>query len=529
MKAVLFSRPGCPRAALGVFLPAFVMLAGLPLSDLFAQHDGARNAVQRIARGEHNQVEKVLAQSKKPFAGEAESHFVRMLNWLSQDEVEMAFQEAQSAVKAGLPFERLLMGPRRELSKLHASEDFRKWRAGIEVHPVIAGPMIGNLTSSSLSIWLRTANPMEIDVRLYDSADRVVGMGKVTTRLADDCTGKVTLAGLQPDTGYRYEVGTPAIRGDFRTRPRKGSPGKFRIAFGGGAGYVPRWERMWDTIREQNPDTLLMLGDNVYIDQPEFSLCQHYCYYRRQCRPEWKRLVSSTPVYSIWDDHDFATNDCNTGPYIDQPAWKPRVWNTFTQNWVNPGFGGGKRQPGCWYDFHIGDVHLIMLDGRYYRHREGKTMLGPVQKKWLKQTLAASEATFKLLVSPVPFTPRIKPGSKDPWDGFPEEREEIFSFISSEKIEGVFLVAADRHRTDLRKISRLRGYDLYEFMSSKLTNVHTHPVVKTEGLIWGYNKTCSFGLMEFDTTVGDPEVRMKCVTIDGEVIHEHLLKRSLLE
>ena len=156
-------------------------------------------------------------------------------------------------------------------------------------------------------------------------------------------------------------------------------------------------------------------------------------------------------------------------------------------------------------------------------------MLGPVQKKWLKQTLAASEATFKLLVSPVPFTPRIKPGSKDPWDGFPEEREEIFSFISSEKIEGVFLVAADRHRTDLRKISRPRGYDLYEFMSSKLTNVHTHPVVKTEGLIWGYNKTCSFGLMEFDTTVGDPEVRMKCVTIDGEVIHEHLLKRSLLE
>ena len=170
-----------------------------------------------------------------------------------------------------------------------------------------------------------------------------------------------------------------------------------------------------------------------------------------------------------------------------------------------------------------------MLDGRYYRDLKGGSMIGPVQKKWLRKTLASSRATFKVIASPVPFSPDIKRGSKDPWDGLPEERDQIFSWIREGGIEGVFLIAADRHRTDLRKIDNPGAYTLYEFESSRLTNRHTHPVVKTPGLLWGYNKTCSFGLMHFDTTRPDPEVRFECVDIDGNVVERHLLKRSSLK
>ena len=204
------------------------------------------------------------------------------------------------------------------------------------------------------------------------------------------------------------------------------------------------------------------------------------------------------------------------------------MWNIFRQNWVNPAYGGGDEQPGCWFDFHIGDVHFILLDGRYYRDRKAGSMLGPVQKAWLKKTLAASKGTFKVLCSPVPFTEKIKPGSKDPWDGYPEEREEIFSFIGENKIVGVFLVAADRHRTDLRTTERPNGYTLYEFESSRLTNRHTHGVVKTPGLIWGFNEKCSFGLMRFDTTAADPQVVFECISIDGETKETFTLKRSVL-
>ena len=52
--------------------------------------------------------------------------------------------------------------------------------------------------------------------------------------------------------------------------------------------------------------------------------------------------------------------------------------------------------------------------------------------------------------------------------------------------------------------------------------------MKTEGLVWGYNKKCSFGLMEFDTTAEDPTLRFEVHSIDGERIHSHQIKRSQL-
>jgi alkaline phosphatase D len=63
-------------------------------------------------------------------------------------------------------------------------------------------------------------------------------------------------------------------------------------------------------------------------------------------------------------------------------------------------------------------------------------------------------------------------------------------------------------------------------MSSRLTNRHVHSVVKTPGLLWGYNETCSFGLMEFDTAVADPQVTFRCIDIDGKERHSHVLKLS---
>jgi phosphodiesterase/alkaline phosphatase D-like protein len=71
-----------------------------------------------------------------------------------------------------------------------------------------------------------------------------------------------------------------------------------------------------------------------------------------------------------------------------------------------------------------------------------KTMLGPDQKAWLKDSLNRSGATFKVIFSSVPFN-YCKP--IDDWEVFATEREELFSFIATEGIRGVVLVSADRH------------------------------------------------------------------------------------
>jgi alkaline phosphatase D len=314
--------------------------------------------------------------------------------------------------------------------------------------------------------------------------------------------------------------------GTFRTAPAPGKRAKFHLAFGGGAGFVPPHERVWNTILDRRPHLLLMLGDNVYIDQPTSSHQNLYTYYRRQSRPEWRKLVANTPTFSIWDDHDFGKNDCSGGPLIDEPAWKPKVWQIFTQNWVNPSYGGGPEQPGCWYKFAWGDVDFIMLDCRYYRNargRENATMLGPVQKAWLRDALGACRGKFKVICSSVPWDYRTKGDSKDTWNGFRNEREEIFSWVEQEKLEGVLLMSADRHRSDAWRIER-PAYDFYEFNSSRLTNQHVHNTMPEA--IFSYNAKQSFGLVTFDTTAADPTVTYDVVTIDGETVHSISIKLS---
>ena len=106
------------------------------------------------------------------------------------------------------------------------------------------------------------------------------------------------------------------------------------------------------------------------------------------------------------------------------------------------------------------------------------------------------------------------------------EREQIFAFLEANRIDGVILISADRHRSDVWRIEREDGYDLYEFESSKLTNIHTHKVMP--GALFGYNKKCSFGLLRFDTTKPDPQVTYQIINIDNELIYELSLRKSQL-
>jgi len=524
-----------------------VLAVSLILSvEAFGQHDPGRNAVRLLGKGETDSAVKLASKGPSRMnspISDAERHFVLAMAACRQGDSAGAFKHAKQAVDMGLPVERLQAGPRDFLKPLYAHSEFKTWLAGRR-RQLLHGPLVGSVTDSSASFWVRTAG--EADVRIV--VKRVTRVKTVATNKSDvkplaadgrtsaksDYTAAIGVSGLAADTRYRYEVevgGKAVAAAEFRTFPRRGSPGRFRIAFGGGAGFTPGHERMWTTLGKRKPMALLLLGDNVYIDDPTHQATQRYCYYRRQSQTEWRKLVASIGVFSIYDDHDFGVNDCVPGADIDDPPWKREVWEVFRQNWANPGYGGGVKQPGCWYDFYIGDVHFIMLDCRYYRDLKGGSMLGTVQKKWLSGVLKSSKGKFKVLASSVPWSPGVKPGSKDTWDGFRAEREEIFSFIEKHRISGVILMAADRHRSDLRRIRRAGGYDLYEVMSSRLTNVHTHGLVKNargSEFIMGYNAKCSFGLLEFDTAGGEPQVKYTIVNIDNEAIDSRTLKLSEL-
>jgi len=340
------------------------------------------------------------------------------------------------------------------------------------------------------------------------------------------------LARGKPDA-WKFDARTwPWERTLPDTSLKKDAPSdKFTIAFGGGAGYVPKNERIWDTIGAIDPRALLLLGDNVYIDDPATPEMQLFHYYRRQSQPEWAKLARKVPIYAIWDDHDFTTNDGWGGAAIEEPKWKREVWKVFKDNWDNPYYGGGEKQPGCWFDFWIGKVHFVLIDGRYYRESpKGKdpSMLGKAQMKWLKKTLR-KPATFTVFCTNVPVTPKVKPGSKDTWDGYSKERQHIFKYIADEKIPGVIILSADRHRSDAYRIDTgIEGmYPLYEWQSSRLTNQHVHGLIKHS--LFGYNEKQSFGRVDFDLTAEDPTVKYTVVNIDGKAVHSLELKLSELQ
>jgi len=408
--------------------------------------------------------------------------------------------------------------------------------AHIEKHKLklLGGPMLGCLSDTSARVWVRTVRPAQVQVLVSERADLSLphGSQKVRSTRKADLTALVDLDGLKPWTEYYYNVlvdGKPALDepARFRTYPSKKQRVAFDVGFGGGARYVPAKERIWDTIAGFRPAAFLFLGDNLYIDQPEKRNVQRLYYYRRQLRPEFQRLCSKAAIYAIWDDHDFGKNDCAGGldPFV--PKWKVPVWRVFKENWNNPYYGGGEKQPGCWFDFSIGDVDFFMTDGRYYRSFKDGTMLGPAQKKWLLEKLKNSKATFKVIASGTLWTEHADKGGRDSWWGVKGEREEILSLIDREKIGGVILISADRHRTDVYQIKRPAGYTLYEFETSKLTNNHTHGT--RPQALFSYNKGNFFGMLTFDFRPDDPTVTFRCITIEGKKVYSLTLKRSELE
>ena len=462
-------------------------------------------------------------------------------------DIGQAMAYLDSAVQAGLPFERFLAGPRNLFSRLYQSAQFQQYAADRPME-LIHGPSLGAVTDTSACFWVRTLNETGVKLCVYEPEKPVnaIWSGVVHTASRLDFTAVTQVSGLKSDTAYLYDVylnDEKVILPQstlFRTYPSDDSKPRFQVAFGGGANYRPDNERQWDTILSHRPAAMLFLGDNVYIDFPEIPEVQRFCYYQRFSHPAYKRMAAATPIYAIYDDHDFGDNDVIGGPEIEVPAWKRAVWRVFKETFNNPYYGGGEEQPGCWFDFSIGPVDFFMLDCRYY-HTDPtipqRSMLGQVQKQWLLKKLHFSHATFKVIASSVPWTFGTKPGRQitargetigayDTWEGFPEEREEIFSFIEENRIEGVYLISADRHRSDAWKIERENGYAFYEASTSHLTKDGEHKLMPNA--IFSHRGKPMFGLLTFDLTLPDAEIVYQVRDIDDRLVDQLIVRLSQL-
>jgi len=361
------------------------------------------------------------------------------------------------------------------------------------------GIAVGDVTSQSALLWVRTDGPMTVQfewapVAVWDlvskMATAVASVARsplFTTSTETDFTLAIPVEGLMPATRYRFYVvsdtkgrdGTPtearvAARGEFTTLPDAKSHAPVTFAWSGDLGGQGRCRRgaagypIFEVMRAQQLDFFLFLGDTIYGDDlcpsppnepgADFratTLAEYRARHRNQRGAEaLRRFLDSVPVYVIWDDHE-VRNDF-AGPFDSQmPAgrqalreyWPIRVAPDDPHRLYRTVRAGA-------------DLELFILDTRQYRSRNAdqdgpaKTMLGERQLQWLLKGLTESTATWKVIVSSVPFSILKGGGGVSGYDGwaggpggqgFERERQVIVDTIIGRQVKNVVFLAGDVH------------------------------------------------------------------------------------
>ena len=356
---------------------------------------------------------------------------------------------------------------------------------------IIQGPILGDITDTSLKMWVRTSEPQQVHVVLKDT----YLLFNTTTKTEFDFTATIQLTGLEPDTTYQYYVNEQHKDAwYFKTRPANDTTAK--IAFGSCANEKEGSSKVWNRMNESNIDALVLLGDTPYIDTTDLAV-QRRRYKEFAAVPAFAKLVAHTPVYSTWDDHDFGRNDTD-----GNLEGKENSRQAFSEYRPNPSVG--ENDEGIYTKFIVGPVEVFLLDTRWFARTEISkngipTLLGKQQWEWLEKSLKDSTAPFKILACGMIFNGATRPGKTDHWGDYPAEYFRLLSILKRNAIRGVSLVSGDIHWSRVIKHDTKSkiGYDLVEFITSP---IHEKLIplanAKHEGDLFSVGEINSFILLE---------------------------------
>jgi alkaline phosphatase D len=363
--------------------------------------------------------------------------------------------------------------------------------SGLPADALRSGPMLAYGDLRETALWIQTRHAADAQLRFHPEGRPAEARltEVVRTNERDDLIAVFTLSGLEPGTRYAYEVyldGRAVARPypfTFATQALwrwRTDPPDFTAMFGSCA-YVndPAYDRpgtpygsdheIFEAMAAQKPDLMLWVGDNTYTREVDFFSPAgiRYRYGHTRALPQLQPFLAATHHYATWDDHDYGPNDSDaTFPLKDVSL------DVFKKYWPNVAYGL-RETPGVFHKFQWNDVDFFLVDDRYYRKPESwpagpdKGMLGPVQMGWLKESLAASRAPFKVVVV---GSQALNPLSRsESWAEFETERTELLDFIRDARVEGVLFLSGDRHMTELIRIERPGAYPLFDFTSSPLT------------------------------------------------------------
>ena len=379
------------------------------------------------------------------------------------------------------------------------------------------GVQVGDVTSTRAMIWSaadRAARMMlEVSRDERFTTSRLIA-GPVA--LEDtEFTAKFDLAGLSAGEPVFYRVwfddlARPGLRsapvtGHFRAAPTALRPLTFCWSgdvVGQGWGINPDFGgmRLYETMARHSPDLFIHSGDMIYADGPlpaEVKLDDGTV---------WKNLVtpakskvaetldefrgnyaynlldtharafnSQVPMIVQWDDHDVMNNwSPGTDPML-RPGYTERSIALLAARAKRAMFeylpirSHPDEAERVYRSYRYGpSAEVFVLDQRSYRAANSANrqetpgpesrMMGAGQLAWLKQSLATSRSTWKIIASDMPLGLLVSDGQMNgvpAWEawangpGAPLGRElelaDLLSFIKREDIKNLVWVTADVH------------------------------------------------------------------------------------
>lgn len=388
---------------------------------------------------------------------------------------------------------------------------------------IMQGPMLGHVDQHSAQVWARVAGEAHLSI-LYSKSPRFTDAIETPAVLAsaeNDYCAQAKIEGLEAGSFYYYQLlidGQPLDSAREKegypllTAPPSDMEVQFTVAFGAGAKTeIDGMQAIWLQVQNARPHAFFWLGDNESAEglAPEFQAEQ----YRKQRNiPFLQPLLRSIPQMATWD-----------GPGKDSA----KSLEVFQRYWANPAYGT-PGNPGSYFKYNYGGVDFFMLDTYSFRKQgEQTTLLGDAQIAWLKSELESSAAPFKVLLSSSSWTD-IKENKDSTWTAFPEERQDILSYIVKQEISGVILVSGDNDQAEVKAIpmSNSGGYDFYELVSSPLAKdpvaSYDEQEPSTINIHEPYSATMNFGLLSFDMTGDDPSFAYDVINVFGESVFPSL-------
>jgi alkaline phosphatase D len=399
----------------------------------------------------------------------------------------------------------------------------KKGKPNIPLEPdAITGPMVGHTSDTETHLWIRPAKAGTVTAIVASASG---GAEKRLTAQADaehDFCVSIRVPDLRPATAYAYRFeqdGKALGEGRFRTWAANDQPSKVTLALGSCA--LTESSPVWTRMRQSGCEAILLMGDTPYIDNYKLETVRRH---QREFLhiPELKPLLAQMPVWGTWDDHDFGLNSHHGNSDLKgkQATRKAFVEYRALAN-------HGEKDEGIYTSFRAGPIEVLLLDPRWFSMTEKSPVdsekpscFGAMQWDWIKRTLKASTAPFKLLAMGEIWQDKENKETDD-MGTFPYEREALFDFLHAEKISGVFLFGGDIHCSRHLCTKGRAGYDVHEFVSSPIhEGIIPSLNVPLPDLVWGEPIPQTFLRVVADSTVTPAKLTATFLQADDRTLHE---------